>query len=114
MRNLSKAVVFDVVNAAVTAASNTDDNSSIIDMQNYDGVAFLVPITDSVATGVATLKVAGNTSNSATGMAALVGASATATSAENCGRCVETTKALCRSCYHFSNSEYRIWRDNRN
>lgn len=72
-----------VANPPVAAASNTDDNSTIIDMQGYDGVLFIAPITDSVATGVATLKAEQNTANSDSGMAALSGATATATSAEN-------------------------------
>lgn len=71
------------VMAPVGAASDTDQNSDILDMQGWDGVIFAVPITDSVATGVATLTIEQNTSNSDSGMAALSGATATATSAEN-------------------------------
>jgi len=44
---------------------------------------FVCPIEDSVATGVATLKVEQNTADSDSGMAALSGASATVTSATN-------------------------------
>ncbi len=42
------------VNAPVSA-NNTDDNSDILGMAGWDGVVFIVPITDSVAGGVATL-----------------------------------------------------------
>lgn len=71
------------VNAAVAAASNTDDNSTIIDMNGYESVTFVVPITDSVATGVATLKIEQNTVNSDVGMTAVSGAAATVTCAVN-------------------------------
>lgn len=76
---------FDVreVNAPVAAASSTDDNTDIIDMQGYDGVVFIAPIEDSVSGGVATLKVEQNSANSDSGMAALSGATATKTSAGN-------------------------------
>lgn len=69
---------------AVSAASNTDDDSTIIDTAGFEGCVFVTSITDSVATGVATMTVEQNTANSAVGMAAL-GASgvATATSATN-------------------------------
>ena len=69
------------VGAPVAAAANTDQNSDRLDMQGWDGVIFIVPITDSVATGVAKLQVEQNTSDSDTGMAALSGAAATITSA---------------------------------
>lgn len=69
------------VKAPVSAASNTDSNSDILDMSGWDGVIFMVPITDSADTGVAKLQVEQNTANSDTGMAALSGASATDTSA---------------------------------
>ena len=71
------------VEAPVAAASNTDNNSDIIDMAGYEGVIFVCPIEDSADTGVATFKVEQNTANSDTGMAAIAGASATATSAAN-------------------------------
>lgn len=69
------------VNAPVTAANNTDDNSDRIDMQNWEGVCFVVPITDCADTGVATLTVEQNTADSDSGMAALSGGAATKTSA---------------------------------
>jgi len=72
-----------VVNAAVAAGSTIDDNSSRIDMSDYESVTFIVPISDSVATGVATLKVEGNSADSDSGMAAVDGAEAAATCAVN-------------------------------
>jgi hypothetical protein len=83
MEQLIKNMVIMEVEAPVAAANNTDNNSDIIDMKGYDGVVFIVPITDSVALGVATLTIEGNTANSDSGMAALTGASATVTSAVN-------------------------------
>ena len=80
---ITETVDIREVGAPVAAASNTDSNSDRIDMSGYDGVMFICPVTDSAATGVATLKVEQNTADSDTGMAALSGASATATSAEN-------------------------------
>ena len=71
------------VEAPVAAASNTDNNSDIIDMAGYEGIIFVAPIEDSVATGVATLTVEQNTANSDSGMAAIAGASATKTCAVN-------------------------------
>lgn len=71
------------VNAPVSAANNTDDNSDILDMAGWDGVVFIVPITDSVAGGVATLTVQQNTANSDIGMAAVSGGAAAATSSKN-------------------------------
>lgn len=69
------------VGAPVALASNTDQNSDRLDMEGWEGVVFLVPITDSVATGVATLTVEQNDDDSDSGMSALVGAVATATDA---------------------------------
>lgn len=81
--SLLKKCLFDYVGAAVAAANSTDANSSRLDMAGWDGVVFLTTITDSVATGVATLKVEANTADSDSGMAAITGATATATSAAN-------------------------------
>ena len=81
--NLLKQVSVREVGAPVAAAANTDSNSDRIDMQGYEGVLFVCPLEDSVATGVATLKVEQNTADSDSGMAALTGASAAATSASN-------------------------------
>lgn len=81
--NLLKNCKIMEVGAPVAAAANTDSNSDIIDMSGWEGVVFVAPITDSVQTGVATLKVEQNTANSDTNMAALSGATAAATSAAN-------------------------------
>jgi hypothetical protein len=81
--NLINNVEFSEVKAPVSAADNTDSNTDRIDMQGWDGVVFVTPITDSVDTGVATLTVEQNTSDSDSGMAALSGAVATKTSAQN-------------------------------
>lgn len=82
--NLLNNTKWHVLAAAVAAASNTDDDSDILDMSGFDGVVFATVITDSVDTGVATMTVEQNTANSASGMAALSSdAVATATSAAN-------------------------------
>lgn len=81
--NLLKNVSIREVGAPIAAANNTDSNSDIIDMQGYDGVLFVGSVTDSVATGVATLKVEQNTANSDTGMAAVTGGQAQATCVAN-------------------------------
>lgn len=65
------------------ASSSIDSDSAIVDTANYDGCLFICPITDSAATGVATMTVEQNSANSGTGMAALSGAQAQATSAVN-------------------------------
>lgn len=83
MHGLKDNLEFRIVNDAVTAGSSIDDNSSRIDMSEYESVAFVVPITDSVATGVATLTIEENDDDSDTGMTAVSGASASATSATN-------------------------------
>lgn len=80
---LLKDVSIREVGAPVSAGSSIDNNSDRIDMQGYEGVIFVCPITDSVATGVATLTVEQNTADSDTGMAALSGATATATCSTN-------------------------------
>lgn len=83
IQNLLNLVKFLMVNDAIAAASNTDDDSAIVDTAGFDGCLFVVPITDSAITGVATMTVEQNSANSGTGMAALAGAQAQATSAAN-------------------------------
>lgn len=83
MQNLANDVKISYGRAAVTAANNTDSNSAILDMSGWDGVVFIVPLTDSVQGGVATLTVEANTANSDSGMVAITGATATATSGGN-------------------------------
>lgn len=81
--NLTKNFEIREVGAPIAAADDTDSNSDRIDMSGYESVTFICPITDSVATGVATLTAEQNTADSDTGMAALSGATATATCAVN-------------------------------
>lgn len=69
--------------APVAAGSTIDSNSDIIDMSGYQSAIFVCPITDSVATGVASLTVEQNDANSDTGMSALSGAVASAVCAVN-------------------------------
>lgn len=83
MQNLLNNIKLDWLKTVVSAGSSIDDDSAIVDTQGFDGVIFLTTITDSVATGVATLTIEQNTANSGSGMAALSGAVATATSATN-------------------------------
>lgn len=71
------------VAAPIAAASSTDTNTDRIDMANWEGVRFITSITDSVNTGVATLTVEENTTDSDSGMSALSGAVATVTSAQD-------------------------------
>jgi len=80
---LNENVAIDYVGAAVSNSSSTDSNSTRLDMQGWDGVLFVTTITDSAATGVATLKVEQNTADSDTGMALITGASASVTCAVN-------------------------------
>jgi hypothetical protein len=77
--NLLKECSIRVVGNPIALANNTDSNSDIIDMKDYDGVLFIGTVDDSVSTGVATLKVEQNAANSDTGMAAATGAQATKT-----------------------------------
>lgn len=72
-------VVIAEVLAPVAAASSTDSNSDILDMSGFEGVIFIVPITDSAATGVATLNVQENTANSDSGMTTVDSATMTCT-----------------------------------
>jgi hypothetical protein len=81
--NLSKNTDINYGGAAVAAAIGTDDNSSRFDMAGYDGLLFFTTITDSDATGVATLSVEENSADSDTGMTAISGASAAKTCTDN-------------------------------
>lgn len=81
--NIYSDIKVEEVGAPVANANNTDQNSDRLDMSGWEGVIFVVPITDSAATGVATLTAEGNTADSDTGMAAITGAAATKTCAVN-------------------------------
>ncbi len=83
MHGLSNNVEVRVVGAPVAAGSSIDNNSSRIDMADYESVMFVAPITDSVDTGVATLTIEQNSADSDTGMSAVSGTAATVTSAAN-------------------------------
>ena len=80
--NLLKNINVKHVLDPIAAANNTDSNSSRLDMQGFEGVIFIVPVTDCTSGSVVTLTVEHNTSgnDSDTGMAAATGATATATS----------------------------------
>lgn len=80
---LLQDILASVAGVAVVAGATIDSNGSRLDMAGYEGVMFLQVIDDSVATGVATLKVEQNTADSDSGMAALAGAVAEATCTVN-------------------------------
>jgi hypothetical protein len=69
--------------APVAAGSAIDSNSDRLDMAGYEGVIFIATIEDSVATGVAGLKVEQNSIDSDTGMALLAGTTVTKTCTVN-------------------------------
>lgn len=71
------------VGAAVANASNTDSNSTRIDMADYESVLFVTTITDCASTGVATLVVQSSDADSDDAMAAVSDTGATATCAVN-------------------------------
>jgi len=74
--NLLKNAKISEVLTADGAADDTDANSDRLDMAGFEGVCFIVPITDSVATGVATLTVEQSDSDADTAMTAITSASA--------------------------------------
>jgi hypothetical protein len=83
MHGIKDNVEIRVVGAPIAAGSSIDGNSTIIDMEGYESVAFVATITDSVDTGVAVLKIEESAANSDGAMTAVTGASATVTSASN-------------------------------
>ena len=82
MANMGKDLKFYHALAAISAASNTDSDSAYVDTSGFEGVVFIVPITDCLDTGVATAT-AKQCDTSGGTYAALSGAVATATSAAN-------------------------------
>ncbi len=80
--NFTKNFEIREVNAPLGAANSTDDNSDIIDMSGYESVTFICAITDSAATGVATMTAEQSEANADGAMAALTG-TATATCSTN-------------------------------
>lgn len=83
MHGLSDNIEIRVVGAPVAAGSTIDNNSSIIDMADYESVTFVAPVADSAATGVATLSIEQSDTDSDGGMTAVAGSSVSATSAVN-------------------------------
>lgn len=83
MHGLSDNVEIRVVGAPVAAGAAIDANSSIIDMADYESVLFVATVTDSVATGVATLKIEENSVAADGGMTEVSGSAVSATSAVN-------------------------------
>ena len=83
MHGIKDNVEIRVVGAPIAAGSSIDGNSSIIDMEGYESVAFVATITDSVDTGVAVLKIEESVANADGAMGAVSGALATVTSAAN-------------------------------
>jgi len=83
MHKLSDNLEIRTVGAPVANASNTDSNSSRIDMADYESVMFLATVTDSTATGVATLKIEQNDADSDSGMEEITGTAVSSTSATN-------------------------------
>ena len=65
--------------ALVAAGSSIDNNSSRFDMLGFKNVVFITTITDSAATGVATLTIQSNSADSDTGMTGITGSSAAVT-----------------------------------
>ena len=77
--NLSKAVKFTKIVNNLTA-SQTETSSTILDMQGYDGVMFVLSFGSTVTTANVTTLIARNsTANSAAGMTNISGGTATAT-----------------------------------
>lgn len=83
MHGLSSNVEIRVVGDPVAAGSTIDNNSTRIDMQDYESVMFIAPITDSVATGVATLEIQSSDADSDAAMVVIDGTAATVTCAVN-------------------------------
>ena len=83
MKTITQNIEIREVGAPIAAGSTIDNNSDRIDMANYESVVFIAVVTDSVATGVATLTIESNDADSDSGMAAISGAAVTATSAAN-------------------------------
>ena len=72
----------DIVQNAIAAASDTDVDSAVIDMAAFSCALFILPITDSVDTGKAEIRVEGSDSNT-TGFKRLDIAEVSATSVAN-------------------------------
>lgn len=64
----------------IAAAANTDQKSAVIDMQGFEAVTFITPITVETNTGTVTIDVHGDTASDGNTSAAITGATATTTS----------------------------------
>lgn len=80
--NLFASLKVLAAGAAIAAANNTNSLGNAIDTAGFDGCLFVVPIEDSVATGVATIS-AEQCDTSGGSYAGLAGDTVTAASAEN-------------------------------
>lgn len=79
MRGIKVVQVGDLI----TAALNTDSNSDRIDTAGFEAVLFVCEITDSAATGVASMQIEQNTIDSDSGMARIGSDQAETTCVEN-------------------------------
>jgi len=82
MHNIAKDIQIRSAGDAIALASNTNSLGTAIDTDGFDGALFIVPIADSVATGVASASVE-QSEASGSGYAALVGDDVSATCAVN-------------------------------
>jgi hypothetical protein len=83
MHGLIDNTEFRYVGAAVVAGASIDNNSTRIDMQGYESVTFICTITDSVATGVATMEIQSSDADSDAAMVVIADTAATITCAVN-------------------------------
>lgn len=83
MHKLSDNLEVRYVGALVAAGTSIDNNSNRIDMQNYESVMFVAAITDSAATGVATLTIQSSDADSDAAMEAIDGTAKSKTCAVN-------------------------------
>ncbi|HEY1066377.1 MAG TPA: hypothetical protein VGE52_09720 [Pirellulales bacterium] len=83
MDNFKGNIEVRKIGDAIALASNTDNNSSRVDMSGFEGAIFFGVVNDSVATGLAKITIEGNSVDSDTGMSALVGMAAQLVSAVN-------------------------------
>jgi len=78
MEYLSNKVKIEYAGALIASSNSADDDSTVYDMSGYEGVLFFTVITTGNATGVATLTVDENATDT-TGGTLIAGATATAT-----------------------------------
>ena len=83
MEYLSNKVKIEYAGALIASSNSADDDSTVYDMSGYEGVLFFTVITTGNATGVATLTVDENATDT-TGGTLIAGATATATNGTTC------------------------------